>query len=108
MSQKSVDYVVRTIIIGNAGVGKTTLLRKLTENNFSYYETPTVGVDFFTLNSIVNGSHIKMYIWDSAGHDRYQNLVKTYFKNNAICFVVYDVCYHASFKSVPMSSKKVY
>jgi small GTP-binding protein len=102
MSQNLIDYVVRIITIGNAGVGKTTLLRKITENNFSYNETPTIGVDFFTLNTIVNGSKIKLHIWDSAGHDRYQNLVKTYFKNNAICYVVYDVCNRESFKSVQM------
>lgn len=102
MSHNSVDYIVRIITIGNAGVGKTTLLRKITENNFSYNETPTIGVDFFSLNSDINGSRVKLHIWDSAGHDRYQNLVKTYFKNNAICYVVYDVCNRESFKSIPM------
>ena len=102
MSQNLVDYVVKTITIGNAGAGKTTLLRKITENQFSNNETPTIGVDFFSLIKHIKGSCVKMHIWDAAGHERYQNLVKTYFKNNAICYVIYDVCDKASFKSVPM------
>jgi small GTP-binding protein len=102
MSQKSIDYIVKTIVIGNAGVGKTTLLRKLTDTQFYYNDTPTIGVDFFTLNKYINGSHVRINIWDTAGHERYKSLVKTYFKNNAICYVVYDVCNKSSFKSVAM------
>jgi Ras-related protein Rab-18 len=102
MSHNSLDYVVKTIIIGNTSVGKSTLLRKLTENIFSRDETPTVGVDFYTLNINIKKSYVKVHMWDTAGHERYKNLVKTYFKNNAICYVVYDVCNQASFKSVQM------
>lgn len=102
MIQNSIDYVVKTITIGNAGAGKTTLLRKMTETHFHYNDTPTIGVDFFTLNRYIKGSHVRINIWDTAGHERYQSLVKTYYKNNAICYVIYDVCDQSSFRSVPM------
>ena len=101
MSQNSIDYVVKTITVGNTGVGKTTLLRKITEHNFPFNDVPTIGVDFFIINSHINGYNVRIHIWDTAGHERFQNLVKTYFKNNAICYVIYDVCDQASFKSVP-------
>lgn len=103
MNYNSLDYIIKTITVGNAGAGKTSLLHKLTKNQNNYYHnTPTIGVDFFTVNTYIKGSHIRVNIWDTAGHERYQNLVKTYYKNNAICYVIYDVCDRNSFKSVQM------
>lgn len=103
MSFDQVDYIVKTIIIGDTNVGKTTMLQKLTNTGYmTTHNVPTIGVDFFTVKTKVNGFDIKLHIWDTAGHERYQNIVKTYFKNNAICYVVYDVCNYTSFKSVPM------
>jgi small GTP-binding protein len=102
MSFDQVDYIIKTITIGDAGVGKTTMLRKLSESGYMPSNAPTIGVDFFTVTTKVNSFDIKMHIWDTAGHERYQNLVKTYYKNNAICYVVYDVCNYSSFGSVPM------
>jgi len=103
MSFDHFDYVVKTIIIGDANVGKTTILQKLTNTGYlATNSSPTIGVDFFTVKTKVNGFDIKLHIWDTAGHERYQNIVKTYFKNNAICYIVYDVCNYSSFTSIPM------
>lgn len=96
------DYIIKSVIIGDTGVGKTAILKKISESSYIDTSSPTIGVDFFTVNTIVNKFNIKIHIWDTAGHERYQNLVKTYFKNNAICYVVYDVCNYLSFKSIPM------
>jgi small GTP-binding protein len=101
MSCDQVDYIIKTIIIGDTGVGKTTLMRKLTEKQFFYNNTPTIGVDFFTVKTKINNTDIKINIWDTAGHERYKTLVKSYFKNNSICYVVYDVCNKSTFMSVP-------
>lgn len=102
MNYDKIDYIVKTIIIGDTGVGKTTMLQKLTNTGYVPTEAPTIGVDFFTVRTKVVGFDIKLHIWDTAGHERYQNIVKTYFKNNAICYVVYDVGCNKSFNSVPM------
>lgn len=101
MNYNQVDYIVKAIMIGDTGVGKTTLMRKMTEKQFFYNNTPTIGVDFFTVTTKVNNSNVKINIWDTAGHERYKTLVKTYFKNNSICYVVYDVCNKSTFLSIP-------
>ena len=104
MSYTPIDFIVKSIMIGDQNVGKTTLSRKVADNYTSYDNNtmPTVGVDFFTLNTNVNDASIRLYIWDTAGNERFQNLIKLYFKNNAICYVVYDVCNELSFKNIPI------
>jgi small GTP-binding protein len=100
MNNKPINFVIKCIFLGDTGVGKTTLLRKITEKNFSYNFTPTIGVDFFTMFDSLKNYNYKIDFWDTAGHDNFQNLVKTYYKNNAICYVVYDVCNIVSFTHV--------
>ena len=100
MSYKNIDYVMKAIVIGDTGVGKTTLLKKITEYIFTYDNTPTIGVDFYTIDKNLNGSNIRINIADTAGQEHYDSLVKLYFKNNAICYIIYDVCNKKSFKSV--------
>lgn len=96
------DYCIRVIIIGDTGVGKTSILRKLSDNNYVINETPTIGVDFFTIKTIINKEKIKLHVWDTAGHERYHSLIKSYFRNNAICYIVFDVTNIVSFRSIPM------
>lgn len=97
---QNAEFIFKAIIIGDTTVGKTTLLQKLTDNIYHYSNTPTIGVDYYTINTIIDDNKIKINIWDTAGHERYNNLLKFYYRNNAICYIVYDICNLQSFKSV--------
>lgn len=94
------DIIIKTILIGDAGVGKTSLAKKLTNVGIKNDEISTIGVDFFNLDAIINKKKIRMHIWDTAGNEKFIHLVKSYFRNNAICYIVYDVCNYNSFVSV--------
>jgi small GTP-binding protein len=106
MNEEKTDFILKTIIIGDLSVGKSSILRKLTQTTMHYNETPTIGVDFFTINTKIstanNNYDVKMHFWDTAGHEKYQRLVKSYYNNNAICYVVFDVTNKKSFNSVDM------
>ena len=95
------DIIIKAILIGDAGVGKTSLAKKLTNANTRNDEISTIGVDFFNLDAIINKKKkIRMHIWDTAGNEKFIHLVKNYFRNIAICYVVYNVCNYNSFVSV--------
>lgn len=102
MTNKPINFIVKSIMIGDQNVGKTTLSKQMTQNIDIYVESSTIGVDFFALNTYINNSNVKLQIWDTAGNERFHNLIKLYFKNNAICYVVFDVCNESSFKNVKM------
>lgn len=102
MNNAIVDFLVKSIMLGDSGVGKTTLSKKMTNNLINYSETSTVGIDFYAINTCINKNKVKLQIWDTAGNERFHHLVKFYFKNNAICYVVFDVCSEITFNNISM------
>jgi small GTP-binding protein len=77
------DFFLKTIVIGNSSVGKSTLL---TSN--SQQIEPTIGIDLVTENIVWNHKTIKMHVWDTSGNPNYLNLVKTYLSGCIGAFVV--------------------
>ena len=89
------DYFLKTIIIGDPGVGKT---RIITSN--SQQIEPTIGIDLVTENVIWNHKTIKMHIWDTSGNINYLNLVKTYLSGCIGAFIVCNLNNDQSVSSI--------
>lgn len=88
---------MKIAICGNMGVGKTSLLAKMTENRFFHFSEPTIGAGFHSLRI---GDGRTAEIWDTSGQERYRSLVKMYFRNATVVIVVYDVHDRQSFEDV--------
>ena len=61
------DLLAKVIIIGDSGVGKTNLLTKFWDGVFKDSYVATIGVDFKIKTINVDGSKIRLQIWDTAG-----------------------------------------
>ena len=72
MKSKGADYdcVLKFLVIGDNGVGKTCLLLKFCEDSFTNVHLTTIGIDFKLKNIDINGKKVKLQIWDTNGHDR--------------------------------------
>lgn len=77
------DYFLKTIFLGNSGVGKSSILL----GKYQQLEL-TVGIDLITENVIWNHNTIKMHVWDTSGNINYHNIVKTYLSSCIGAFVV--------------------
>ena len=64
------DYLYKILIVGNSGVGKSSILLRFTENIFSYSFLSTIGVDFKVKTISLDNDVIKLQIWDTAGQER--------------------------------------
>ena len=83
-------YKVKVAIIGDYGVGKSSMLNTL-QNKKQYLAQSTLGVDFILQNFTVDNKTYKFHIWDTAGQERFRAIVKSYFRDIDVAVLMYDV-----------------
>jgi len=93
-------FPLNFILIGDANVGKSNLLQRLTKRTFQENHHPTVGIEFGTIKVNHKDQLYKITIWDTAGQERYHSLVRTYYKNALGVLLVYDISQRDSFKNL--------
>jgi len=83
---------IKVLVVGNSGVGKTSILNQYCYNKFDTSVNPTIGCDF-CLKVLHNfeGRTIRLQLWDIAGQDRYTAVSKLYVKGALGCIVVSDI-----------------
>ena len=91
----------KIIFVGDAGVGKTTIISRIMNNPFSEEYEPSIGVDFMSKNLKYHGQIVKLQIWDTAGQEKYKGLIPSYIRNSSIVFIVYDISSKTSFDNIP-------
>jgi len=93
-------YVFKFIITGDAGVGKSSLLVRLTDQRFLANPDPTLGVEFGSklIEIPEEGKIVKLQCWDTAGTESFRSITRSYYRGAAGCLLVYDVTSRASFE----------
>ncbi|KAI5695733.1 hypothetical protein M8J76_008034 [Diaphorina citri] len=97
---KDYDHLFKLLIIGDSGVGKSSLLIRFSDNTFSGSYITTIGVDFKIRTIDVNGEKVKLQIWDTAGQERFRTITSTYYRGTHGVIVVYDVTSGETFANV--------
>ena len=94
------DYLFKVLLIGNSGVGKSSLLVRFADDTFNDCFMPTIGVDFKIRNNEVDGKTIKLQIWDTAGQERFKTITSSYYKGAHGIIVTYDITDRESFSAI--------
>lgn len=94
------DYTFKVVLIGNSGVGKSSVLSRYTDDHFSDNYISTIGVDFKIKSLECNNKKINLQIWDTAGQERFRSIVNSYYKGAHGIILVYEVTSQSSFKSL--------
>ena len=105
-NEDSVDNSVsvtrhKIIFVGDAGVGKTTIISRIMDNPYNEVYEPSIGVDFMSKNIKFRGQNVKLQMWDTAGQEKYKGLIPSYVRNSSIVFLVYDISSKVSFDNIP-------
>jgi small GTP-binding protein len=92
----------RVIFIGDAGVGKTSIIIRITTGSFGSSPSPTVGagVRWVTI-TLKDRSSCTFHVWDTAGQEIYRSIVPLYFKGAVVAIVVFALNDAQSFHSLP-------
>jgi len=94
------DYLFKIIIIGNSGVGKSSLLLRFTDRIFEYSHVSTIGVDFKIQTIQLDNKIIKMQIWDTAGNERFRTITTSYYRGSHGVCIVFDLTDKQSFENI--------
>jgi len=92
--------LLKVIILGDSGVGKTSLMNQYVNKKFSNQYKATIGADFLTKEVMVDDRLVTMQIWDTAGQERFQSLGVAFYRGADCCVLCFDVTMPPTFKSL--------
>ena len=87
----------KVILVGDSGVGKSSIMTRFCDGAFSESINPSIGIDFRTKVMSVNGAEETIQIWDTAGAERFRSLTQSYFRRVDGVVLVYDITLEQSF-----------
>ena len=94
------DHLVKILLIGESGVGKTCILQRFNKGDFLVNHLTTIAIDFKMKIFEIKGVKLKMQIWDTAGQERFNTLTANFFKAAQGIVVCYSVTDEGSFQSI--------
>lgn len=100
MASSRKKVLLKVIILGDSGVGKTSLMNQYVNRKFSNQYKATIGADFLTKEVMVDDRLVTLQIWDTAGQERFQSLGVAFYRGSDCCMLVYDVTMPNSFKTL--------
>eukprot|EP01126_Amoeba_proteus_P054058 TRINITY_DN661_c0_g2_i20.p1 TRINITY_DN661_c0_g2~~TRINITY_DN661_c0_g2_i20.p1 ORF type:complete len:202 (-),score=39.20 TRINITY_DN661_c0_g2_i20:215-820(-) len=92
--------LLKIIVLGESGVGKTSLLVRYVDNKFNVATKSTIGADFLSKQIEVNDQAVTLQIWDTAGQERFQGLGTTFYRGSDGAIFVFDVTRRDTFDAL--------
>ena len=92
----------KVVLIGETGVGKSSILSRYIKNTFDPDSPTTPALDFISKIITIKKTmpSIRFELWDTAGQERYRSLTKVLIKDSAVCLLVYDITKRKSFEEL--------
>ena len=100
MNQIDYDYVFKILLIGNIGVGKSSLLMRFVHDIFNDHFVVTLAVDFKVRTLESEGKVAKLQLCDPSGQERFQSIVSSFYKGVSGIILVYDITNRKSFEDI--------
>ena len=98
--QEEFDYLFKIVMIGDSGVGKSNLLSRFVDNTFNIDSKPTIGVEFATKTTNLEGKVVKNQIWDTAGQERFRAITNAYYRGAVGAIIAFDLTKSKTFQNV--------
>jgi GTPase SAR1 family protein len=94
--------MLKVILLGDGGIGKSSLMNVFVSGKFSADSFHTVGVEFLVKEIVVDGENVALQIWDTAGQERYRSLRTPFYRGSDCCLLTFAVDNAKSFENLAM------
>ena len=91
MQSNYYDILIKIIIVGDIGTGKTSLCNKIIYNNFKQEYSTTIGVDYHVHHYTMDNIMYRLQMWDTTGQERFTSLIPSFFRNIHIALLIIDM-----------------
>jgi Ras-related protein Rab-11A len=99
-SDPAADFLLKFVIVGDTGVGKSQIVSQFTKQQFSLHARPTAGVKYGTKTIQVHNHKATLQLWDTSGAECYRPITLAHYRNVIGALAVYDVTSSVSFASI--------
>ncbi|XP_061817640.1 ras-related protein Rab-38-like [Nerophis lumbriciformis] len=100
MSAQVNEHLYKVLVIGELGVGKTSIIRRYVHHSYSSNYRATIGVDFALKVLPWNADTVRLQLWDIAGQERFGNMTRVYYREAVGAFIVFDATRPTTFEAV--------
>nr|ABW35318.1 RAB1-like [Gymnochlora stellata]ACF24553.1 Ras-related small GTPase Rab 1 [Gymnochlora stellata] len=94
------DYLVKLVMVGDSGVGKTALAHRFAQDKFEKLDRSTIGVDLRIKTLKLDEKKVKMQVWDTAGQERFRAITQCYYRGADAVVLVFDQTNINSYKNL--------
>jgi small GTP-binding protein len=104
------DLSVKVVLLGDSGVGKSSLVIRYVRGTFHPFQEPTIGAAFVSSTEVVDDGddrRVTLKLWDTAGQERYHSLTPLYFRGAHVAILAFDICRLHSFRALQQWARQV-
>ena len=97
---------LKVVLLGDGGVGKSSLIQRFVSNKFDPSLFHTIGVEFLNKDLEVDGVRYTLQIWDTAGQERFKSLRTPFYRGSDCCLLTFAIADAQSFQNIAMWRKE--
>ena len=98
--EKDPIIILKILILGDSGVGKTSILLKYINNKFDESHIATIGVDYMDKTIKYKNINVKLQIWDTSGQEKFRSIARNFYRNSDAIFIVFDLNNKDTYNSI--------
>ena len=100
MCENEYEYLVKLLMIGGEGAGKTQLLSRFADDTFSDSYIPTTALEFKIRTIDIDGKIVRVQVWEKGGSERFRTMHKNYYRGVHAIGICFDLCDANEFETV--------
>lgn len=85
------SYKFKIIFLGDQGVGKSSIMNRFIQDKFETSYQATIGLDFHSKNVIIDKHEVRLFLYDTAGQEKFKSLIPMYTRDANVILIVYDI-----------------